>query len=135
MAAPADFSQLMKGLQQTAKPSALSGTIKKPQNLNDLIKTIRVLNRSDEYSTISDTAFGASTVPNAKSYIMSDADAELLFLIEFREILDLESISFHALAPATETADEEEEEEDQVEFAAARDIFVFVIDSLNKDFD
>ena len=79
MAAPADFSQLAQALSQGVgqKPVAKAGTINKPTNLNDLIKTIRVLNRSDEDSTISDTAFGANKAPNANSYIMSDADAEV----------------------------------------------------------
>lgn len=74
--------------------------------------------------------FGASTNPNAAQYIMSDADEQLLILIEFKEDVDLESITFHAL-DIKEDADNEEERD----YSRPQQIFVYKVDSLNKDFD
>jgi len=152
MAAPAVDPQMaakMAALAKLAlKKDVKAGTIEKANNVNGLIQTIRVLNRSDEDSTISDTAFGANTNPNAAQFIKSDSDEELLILVEFKEDIDLETISFHACLPAEsktnggDAEDEEDEDEDEDSddddhsgFSAPKKIFLYKVESLNKDFE
>lgn len=144
MAAPApnfDPAQLAQLAKLAQKKDVKAGTIEKASSLNGLIQTIRVLNRSDEDSTLSDQAFGASTVPNPGLFIKSDSDEELLFLIEFKEDIDLETVSFHACYP-TDTAnggdaedDDEDEDEEEGGFSAPKKVFLYKVESLNKDFD
>eukprot|EP01083_Nonionella_stella_P073665 199401_1 len=130
MAAPANFGMKMPPqMKNPMKQPKKAGTIEKVSNLNHAIKTIRVLNRSDE-STISDQAFGANTKPNSAKFIMSDADEELLILLEFKEDIDLESISIHAAIKK-----EDDDEDEDADASAPKQIFIYKIDSLNKDFE
>ena len=152
MAAPAidpevaaKMAAMAKALQQ--KDVKKAGTIQRASNLNNLIQTIRVLNRSDEESTISDEAFGANTNPNAANFIKSDSDEELLILVEFRENIDLETVSFHACSPEENKTnggddgdgggDEEDEDEEDEDggVSAPKKVFLYKVESLNKDFD
>jgi len=147
MAAPAVDPQMAAKMAAMAKAlqqkDVKAGQIKAAGSLNHLIQTIRVLNRSDEESTLSDQAFGASTNPNKALFIKSDSDEELLILIEFREVVDLETISFFALSADTEDTpngddeddDDEEEEEDEAAMSAPKQVALFKVESLNKDFD
>mmetsp|Transcript_34298 Transcript_34298/g.30112 ORF Transcript_34298/g.30112 Transcript_34298/m.30112 type:complete len:228 (-) Transcript_34298:220-903(-) len=142
MAAPnqqqlAALQKMMQG-QGQCKKIKKAGTIAKSVNLNDLIKTCKVLNRSDEDSTISDLMFGKRKDINNSQYIMSDADEELLILIEFREDIDLETISFHACKEEKDNGDDDEDEDeddDEPSYSAPKQIFIYAVDSLNKDFD
>mmetsp|Transcript_34297 Transcript_34297/g.30111 ORF Transcript_34297/g.30111 Transcript_34297/m.30111 type:complete len:227 (-) Transcript_34297:220-900(-) len=141
MAAPAQMAAMQKmaqKMQQQKKPVKKAGAIDKIVNLNNLVKTIKVLNRSDEDSNISDKMFGTNTNINSSQYIMSDADEELLILIEFREDIDLETISFHACKEEKDNGDDDEDEDeddDEPSYSAPKQIFIYAVDSLNKDFD
>jgi len=130
------MAAMAKALQ---KKDQKAGTIEKATTLNNLIQTIRVLNRSDEDSTISDQAFGANTNPNPALFIKSDSDEELLILIEFKEDIDLETISFHAVHPESKSNDDDDDEDSDEEekggFSAPKKVFLFKVESLNKDFD
>jgi len=151
MAAPANVDPQMAAklaalAKMAQKKDVKAGTIEKANNVNGLIQTIRVLNRSDEESTISDQAFGANTNPNAALFIKSDSDEELLILVEFKEDIDLETVSFHACMPTENktNGDDAEEEEDEdgdsdddehSGFSAPKKIFLYKVESLNKDFE
>eukprot|EP01084_Bolivina_argentea_P118953 210984_1 len=130
---PAQMQAAMKKMQEMQKKTKKAGTINAAQNINDLIKTLRVLNRSDEDSTISDLEFGSNINKNDIQYIMSDADEELLFLIEFREEIDLESIAFYAssLNKINPNIDDTED----IDYSPPKNIFIYKVDNLNKDFD
>ena len=134
MAAPAKFPmKIPPQMAQALKQQKIAGTMDKIVNVNGLIKTIKVLNRSNEDSTISDKMFGANTNITESQYIVSDADCELLILIEFREDIDLETISFHACMKTNNDDDDEDDEEKDI--SAPKKVFIYKVDSLNKDFD
>jgi len=138
----AKMAEMAKAMQ---KKDVKAGAIERPRFLNDLVQTIRVLNRSDAESTISDQAFGANTKPDAAHFIKSDSDEELLLLIEFRENVNLETVSFHALPPESKedaAADDEDpddddnddDDEDDADCSAPKNVSLFKVESLNKDF-
>eukprot|EP01084_Bolivina_argentea_P263397 445812_1 len=130
MAAPANYPMKMPP-QMAQKMKKMAGTINSKVNLNNNIKTIRVLNRNESESTISDKAFGENIKPNKHQYIMSDADEELLILIEFKEDVDLETISFHADIEKKSDNDNDEE----CDYSAPKQVYIDKIESLNLDFD
>eukprot|EP00484_Ammonia_sp_Unknown_P001758 CAMPEP_0197023112 /NCGR_PEP_ID=MMETSP1384-20130603/3903_1 /TAXON_ID=29189 /ORGANISM="Ammonia sp." /LENGTH=218 /DNA_ID=CAMNT_0042451281 /DNA_START=51 /DNA_END=707 /DNA_ORIENTATION=+ len=133
MAAPANLKIPPQMANMMKKPET-AGSIAKTINLNGLIKTVKVLNRSDEDSTISDMMFGANTNITEAQYIMSDADEELLILYEFKEDVDLDSISLHACMTSFDAKDNDDEDE-ELEYSPPKQIFIYKVDSLNKDFE
>ena len=64
--------------------------------LSKVIKSIQVLNIDDSESTIKvDQLPKCGSIKDIKSFIVSDADEELIILIEFSQIIDLNSIKVY----------------------------------------
>lgn len=101
-----------------------AGEIKQKTNINDSIKTFEILNLETSESTITNEQFPKIKNPNQGLFIVSDADHELIFLIDFGQDIDLESITFHAIQSAKEG-----------EYSPPKEINLFIVDSLNKNFD
>eukprot|EP01084_Bolivina_argentea_P050109 92127_1 len=89
--------------------------------MHSLIKTIIVLNVDKEESTLSADKIATSNV-NDQSFIVSDADEELLILVEFNEIICLKSIKIYALP------------HDNTDSSPPKKVNVYKLDNLNKDF-
>eukprot|EP00483_Globobulimina_turgida_P001656 UN01658 len=120
---PQQMAQAQKMIDKMQN-GAKAGKIIKGKTINDEIKTFKILNLSHEESTISDKQFPEITNMNEGKFIVSDADEELLFLIEFKQEIQLDSITFYALQSAKED-----------EYSPPRTIQLFKVDSLNIDFD
>eukprot|EP00484_Ammonia_sp_Unknown_P022099 CAMPEP_0197037188 /NCGR_PEP_ID=MMETSP1384-20130603/14454_1 /TAXON_ID=29189 /ORGANISM="Ammonia sp." /LENGTH=216 /DNA_ID=CAMNT_0042467453 /DNA_START=113 /DNA_END=763 /DNA_ORIENTATION=+ len=120
---PQQLAQAAK-LYEEMEKAPKAGKIDQTQTVNDQIKTFRILNLSAEESTISDTQFPKIQNMNQGLFIVSDADEELLILVEFRQEVDLDSFTLFAI----QTAKEEE-------YSAPKNIRLFKADSLNRDFD
>eukprot|EP01084_Bolivina_argentea_P296574 510798_1 len=120
---PQQLAQAQKFLQQQAK-APKAGAIVGSKTINASIQTFSILNLSDDDSTISDKQFPKIKDVNQGLYVVSDADEEFLFLIEFREEIDLDSITFYCIQSPNED-----------EISEPKKISLFKVDSLNKDFD
>ena len=99
-----------------------------------------------EESTVTEDRFPFLNSFKKESYIVSDVDAELLLLVEFHDFVDLHSIKLYALPPTDDTKtddgdDEEDEDEDEDEdddedqLSPPKEVEIFKIDDLSKDFD
>ena len=120
----AEEKEQLKILKRKLEDLPEAGEIKETKTINDCIKTFEILNLETSESTISNDQFPKINNPNQGLFIVSDADEELIFLIDFGQEIDLESITFHAIQSA---------KEDQ--YSAPKDINLFIVDSLNKNFD
>ena len=104
-----------------------SATVETMDDLKD-IRSVQVLNVDDEYSTLSPNGLLLSgSKPETNSFIVSDADEELLILIEFTHSVDLHSMKIYALP-----LDEDTEMED---VSPPKQIHLFKLSNLNHDFD
>ena len=131
---PEQMKRAMMAMQKMQKNNGKqAGTIKRSMNVNGMIKTLRVLNRSNEDSTISDKEFGLNINKNDIKYIMSDADEELLILVEFKEEIDLDSITFFASSISEINPDYDDTED--IDYSPPKDISIYKIKNINKDFD
>ena len=113
----------LKMMQEKLQKAPKAGKIDKSKTINDQIKTIRILNLESKESTISVSQFPKIENINQGLFIVSDSDEELLFLIEFKQEIDLDSITFYAMQSAKE------------EYSPPKEIKIFKVDTLNKDFD
>eukprot|EP01084_Bolivina_argentea_P042367 78121_1 len=95
-------------------------------NLNSYIKTITVLNIDKQESTISPTELLTETgIDNSNDkYIVSDADEQLLILIEFKQIVHLKSMTIYS-SPVESISDT----------SPPKNIHIFVTKDLNINFD
>eukprot|EP00485_Elphidium_margaritaceum_P006731 CAMPEP_0202695796 /NCGR_PEP_ID=MMETSP1385-20130828/9287_1 /ASSEMBLY_ACC=CAM_ASM_000861 /TAXON_ID=933848 /ORGANISM="Elphidium margaritaceum" /LENGTH=217 /DNA_ID=CAMNT_0049351873 /DNA_START=37 /DNA_END=690 /DNA_ORIENTATION=+ len=126
MAAPALTPQQLASAQKFVDEMSKgpkAGSIDKLCCVNDQILTFRVLNLSTEESTISDAQFPRIEQMNAGLFIVSDADEELLIQIQFKDEVNLESITLFALQAPKE------------EYSAPKNVRLFKTDSLNSNFD
>lgn len=101
-----------------------AGELIKSKIINDCIKTLRIFNLDKNESTISENQFPKIENINQGLFVVSDADEEMLFLIDFEQEIDLESIIFYAIQSAKED-----------EYSAPKEIKLYAVDSLNKNFD
>eukprot|EP01084_Bolivina_argentea_P221991 375849_1 len=97
--------------------------------MDAFIKTINVLNVDKEKSTLSidKLVTDHSNVQN-KGFIISDADEELLILIEFQNILSLQSIKVYALL-------HDEVVDDELDTSAPKQVDIYKLSNLNIDFN
>mmetsp|Transcript_36239 Transcript_36239/g.31974 ORF Transcript_36239/g.31974 Transcript_36239/m.31974 type:complete len:219 (+) Transcript_36239:62-718(+) len=120
----AEEKEQIKILKKKLEDMPEAGVIKKTKSINECIKTFQILNLESSESTITNDQFPKIQNMNQGLFIVSDADEELIFLIDFGQEIDLESITFHAIQSAKED-----------EYSAPKDINLFIVDSLNKNFD
>eukprot|EP01084_Bolivina_argentea_P232759 392217_1 len=92
-------------------------------SLAENIKTINVINIDLSESTMSmEQLFSQQAV--ASSYVVSDVDEELLILVEFKQSVNLQLIKLYAVP-----------QDDSSEMSPPKQIYVYKIDNLNKNFD
>eukprot|EP01084_Bolivina_argentea_P051180 94136_1 len=96
-------------------------------DFEEQINSIQVLNFSTDNSTIEPEQLITKKIYDCESYIVSDADEELIILIQFRQIVALHSITLFALSN-TQT-------DDELDISAPKKVHIYKIDNLNKDFD
>eukprot|EP01083_Nonionella_stella_P297882 1011349_1 len=82
--------------QNAATSHKSANTKKSTIDLTSEVETIHILNTDTTESTISCDKL-ISNRPSDNQYIISDVDAELLILVEFKQTVDLESIQLFAL--------------------------------------
>eukprot|EP01084_Bolivina_argentea_P093722 168518_1 len=92
-------------------------------DLTEYIETINVLNMDEEQSSISSLELVTKEKFDASSYLTSDADEELLVLIEFKQLINLHSIKLYALSHNND------------DMSPPKEIHIFKIDNLSVNFD
>eukprot|EP01084_Bolivina_argentea_P047370 87274_1 len=92
-------------------------------DLNDEVETILILNLDNEISTASPAEL--ISIRNSQSFILSDADEELLILVKFKNAIDLHSICLQSNA----------EDVDIEDVSEPKRIHIYKTDHLNIDFD
>eukprot|EP01084_Bolivina_argentea_P092128 165783_1 len=108
---------------------------KTEMNLRHLIDTFRILNMSDEESTIIEERFPFQNSFKKDCYIVSDVDEELLLLIEFHNVVDLHSIKIHALPQSENNNDDHDDDENKEDMSPGKAMQIFRIEDLSKDFN
>eukprot|EP01083_Nonionella_stella_P018436 51372_1 len=95
----------------------------------DLIDTVCVLNTDEDVSTIAamDLVINEDNI-NQESFIVSDADHELLILISFRKIINLKSVKMYSLAQPAQRVD-------MHDISAPKRIHVYKISNLSISFE
>eukprot|EP01084_Bolivina_argentea_P277358 473481_1 len=95
-------------------------------NLKGAIKSIQVLNVDKTESTISSQHMHLQEIFDSGSFIVSDADEELLILIEFQQFVQLNFVKLYAIGM----------DEDKSEFMSApKNVHVYKTKNSNKTFD
>eukprot|EP01084_Bolivina_argentea_P183640 316853_1 len=98
-------------------------------NLSDHIKVLTILNLDKAESQTVDEFKSQQTVSQSK-YITSDADEELLILVKFEAIINLQSIKLHALSTThSQLVDNE------INVSAPKLIYIYKTPNINIDFN
>eukprot|EP01084_Bolivina_argentea_P098834 177666_1 len=92
-----------------------------------LIKTLIVLNVDKQLSTIKPEQISSKKPVSAKTFIISDADEELLILIEFKDIIQLHSLKIFALP--------NDSIEELADSSPPKDIHVYKLKHINVNFE
>eukprot|EP01084_Bolivina_argentea_P168165 291700_1 len=100
-------------------------------SINGQIESINILNIDRENSTISGNELIVNESINDESFIVSDADEELLILIQFRNQIDLQSIKIYSLKNTINNMDEDE----KIDASQPKQINVYKIENLNINFN
>ena len=129
-------------LEVRLQQNIVSMASKDSTNLRHLIDTFRILNMSDQESTVTEERFPFQNSFKDDSFIVTDVDEELLLLVAFHDFVDLHSIKIHAISPkdndGKDNNDEEEDDEDDEDEdkpSAPKEVEIFKIDDLSKDFN
>ena len=105
------------------KTPSKAGQIDKSKTINDQVKIFRVLNLDEMESTISAHDFTKIENIDEEVFIVSDSDAEMLFLIEFQQEIDLHCVILYAFKSENNG------------YSPPKRVKCFKVDSLNKNFD
>eukprot|EP01084_Bolivina_argentea_P050990 93803_1 len=97
-------------------------------DLRQHVETIRVLNIDNDASSISPQQLVHKETFNDKSYLVSDADEELIILVEFKQIIHLQSVTLHSL-------NHSKLDDDGIDTSQPKQIHIYKIDGINKSFD
>ena len=98
-------------------------------NLSSYIQTLNILNLDiNQSQAIHD--FKSPQTANFDSYIISDADEEMLLLVEFKEIVNLQSIKFLALSTTQQKLNE-----DDIDASPPKLIHIYKTENININFD
>ena len=100
-------------------------------NLRKFIKTSKILNVSYDESTLYQEEFLYQNDFKKASYIVTDVDQELLFLIQFHECVDLRAIKLYALSPP-DIDDDAQQDADQP--SPPKKVLIFKMKNLNFNF-
>ena len=97
-------------------------------DLSKTIRSVQILNVNHDVSTISaDDLLLCNPDPNPRSFIVSDADEELLIMMKFNDFIDIQSIKMYAL-PLDDVMDIEDA-------SAPKQIHIYKLSNLNHDFE
>eukprot|EP01084_Bolivina_argentea_P249356 417392_1 len=94
---------------------------------SSLFQSFNILNVATDISTIDITHLPLQETISANDYIISDADEELLILIEFKQIINLQSLKLHALS--------NDNNEDLENASPPKHIHIYKAKNLNINFD
>eukprot|EP01084_Bolivina_argentea_P276342 471524_1 len=97
-------------------------------DLRSVIDTVLLLNVNKKESTISADELAFQESVNYQSYVISDADEELLVLIKFNNLVNLRSIQLFALPPKND-------EFDANEISPPNQVHLYKISNLSINFD
>eukprot|EP01083_Nonionella_stella_P038221 103996_1 len=92
--------------------------------LSNYVSGVNILNIDKDESTISNRDLISNSL-NQNGFIVSDADEELLILIEFARIMDLQSIKIYSLPL----------EDDHEDISCPKQVHIYHLKHLNIDFD
>eukprot|EP01084_Bolivina_argentea_P281849 482333_1 len=96
-------------------------------DLRDFIRTINVLNIDEEESTIATTELVGDKNFKNTSYVVSDADEEIIILVEFQQIVDLHSVKLYATPILSNN--------DSLDISPPKLTHIYMLDNLSKNFD
>ena len=97
-------------------------------DLSKAIQSVQVLNIDESESTISAEEVPLfDSIKDSESFIISDADEELIILIEFNQFIDLQIIKMYAL-PLSDDSEIEDA-------SAPHQVHVYRLNTLHHDFD
>ena len=99
-----------------------------------MVDVIEILNLDDEISNISSNTDILKNERNINKshYIVSDADAELLILIHFKQNVDLKAIKLYASIDNIHTDQANESAED---LSVPKQVYIYIPRNLNVNFD
>ncbi len=100
----------------------------------ECIETINILNIENEESTISSQQLITNELLiNDEEYILSDADEELLILIQFKKEIELKSIKIYCKQNSIEKINDNNDND--IDISPPKDIYIYKILDLNINFD
>eukprot|EP01084_Bolivina_argentea_P271792 462547_1 len=94
-------------------------------DVKSFINTFNVLNVDVDESTFSVKELSTKNKLDKDWYIVSDADEELLILVEFRDTIHLQSVTLYAIP----------NEDNEEEMSAPKKVKIYKIENANKNFD
>ena len=97
-------------------------------NLGQIIQTVNALNIDVAASSLSSKQLLSSCIDD-DLYLLSDADAEMLLLIEFEDIVNLDNITFYGRQATQQTLSEMD-----IEASPPKFIHIFKTDDINNNF-
>eukprot|EP01084_Bolivina_argentea_P239302 402248_1 len=98
--------------------------------MNSLVESVVILNKDDEISTLSASKIITNNV-NASSYIVSDTDEEMLILIQFKQIVELNKIKLHAMTDSIQSINDQND----CDVSQPKQIHVYKIKNTNVSFN
>eukprot|EP01084_Bolivina_argentea_P252040 422957_1 len=99
----------------------------------ECIETINILNIDNEVSTISSQQLITNeSLINDEEYIISDADEELLILIQFKQQIQLKSTKIYSIKNTIQKINNNETD---IDVSQAKDVCIYKLSALNVNFD
>ena len=102
-------------------------------NLSSIVDTVEILNIEKELSKISSNAqiLSSESGLDKSHYIISDADQELLILIQFKQAINLKSIKLYASMDNINDIDQDEIDD----ISLPKQVYIYKLTNLNVNFD
>eukprot|EP01084_Bolivina_argentea_P194683 334066_1 len=89
------------------------------------IRTVLIMNKDDAISTISNDKLVFKDVFDQHHYVVSDVDEELIILIEFDGVIELNSVIIHAFSII----------DDEIDASPPKHVNIYRIENMSKTFD
>lgn len=101
-------------------------------NLSSIVDTVELLDIDEELSNPSTNAkiLGSESGLDSSHYVVSDVDQELLILIQFKQMINLQSIKLYA---SKDNIDIDADEMDDI--SLPKDVYLYKLQNLNINFD
>eukprot|EP01084_Bolivina_argentea_P252041 422958_1 len=100
----------------------------------ELVETVNVLNIDKDASTISaqQLIVNENKSISDEEYIISDADEELLILIQFKQQIQLKSTKIYSIKNTIQKINNNETD---IDVSQAKDVCIYKLSALNVNFD